>query len=98
MSDPGCDLIKILELAAVGIDAFQGVGTGVETTIRIFCDRVTAQALRAACMTSEARLCHSLNAYFIRAGDPDVSVIYHIERTRDSDSVRDAAYHYTPAR
>ena len=86
MTDPGHDLIKMLELTAVGTDAFEGVGTGGETTMRIFGGHVIAQALRAAYLTLEGRLCHSLNAYFIRAGDPAVPVIYHVERTRDGGS------------
>ena len=86
MTDPGHDLIKMLELTAVGTDAFLGVGTGGETTMRIFGGHVIAQALRAAYLTLEGRLCHSLNAYFIRAGDPAVPVIYHVERTRDGGS------------
>ena len=64
MTDPGHDLIKMLELTAVGTDAFEGVGTGGETTMRIFGGHVIAQALRAAYLTLEGRLCHSLNAYF----------------------------------
>ena len=86
MTDPGHDLTKMLELTAMGTDAFQGVGTGGETTMRIFGGHVITQALRAAYLTLEGRLCHSLNAYFIRAGDPAVPVIYHVERTRDGGS------------
>jgi len=44
---------------------------------------VIAQALTAAYQTVAGRPCHSLQAYFIRPGDPKESVLYEVEETRD---------------
>jgi acyl-CoA thioesterase-2 len=34
----------------------------------------------------EGRVCHSLQAYFIRPGDPSIPVLYEVERSRDGRS------------
>jgi acyl-CoA thioesterase-2 len=47
---------------------------------------VVAQALTAAYRTIEGRLCHSLHSYFIRAGDPEIPILYKVERARDGAS------------
>ena len=44
----------------------------------------------AACRTVEGRLPHSLHCYFILPGDPQVPIIYEVERLRDGKS-------YSPA-
>ena len=64
MTDPDHDLIKMLELTTVVTDAFQGVGTGGETTTRIFGGHVIASVksglsdLRGASMPFLKRLFH----------------------------------------
>jgi acyl-CoA thioesterase II len=40
----------------------------------------------AAERTVEDRLCHSLHAYFLLAGDPKVPIIFEVERIRDGQS------------
>ena len=45
-----------------------------------------AQALMAAYETVEDRVCHSLHCYFIRPGDPDVPILYEVDRARDGSS------------
>jgi acyl-CoA thioesterase-2 len=42
--------------------------------------------LVAAGRTVEKRLCHSLHAYFLRAGDPKVPILYEVDRSRDGAS------------
>ncbi len=44
------------------------------------------QALVAANRTVEGRMAHSLHAYFLRAGDPAVPIIYDVDRIRTGGS------------
>src|SRR4029434_2988983 len=40
----------------------------------------------APCLTVEGRLPHSIHCYFILPGDPQVPIIYQVERLRDGKS------------
>ena len=86
MIDPAEELIDLLDIERLEVDLFRGKGSGGETTARIYGGQVIAQALMAAYRTMEDRLCHSLHAYFIRAGDPSIPVIYEVDRARDGGS------------
>ena len=86
MIDPAEELIDLLDIERLEVDLFRGKGGGGETTARIYGGQVIAQALMAAYRTVEDRLCHSLHAYFIRAGDPSIPVIYEVDRARDGGS------------
>lgn len=86
MTDAVAELLNLLELERLEVDLFRGVGSGGETTVRIFGGHVIAQALAAAYGTVEGRLSHSLHAYFIRPGDPSIPVIYSVDRARDGGS------------
>ena len=86
MTDAVAELLNLLEIEQLEVDLFRGVGAGGETTVRIFGGHVIAQALAAAYKTVEGRLCHSLQAYFIRPGDPSIPVIYSVDRARDGGS------------
>ncbi|MBM1312273.1 acyl-CoA thioesterase II [Sulfitobacter mediterraneus] len=79
-------LLELLDIEQLEVDMFRGLGSGGETTTRIFGGQVIAQALMAAYRTVEDRLCHSLHAYFIRPGDPSIPVIYQVDRARDGGS------------
>ena len=85
MHDNERELIDTLDIETLEVDLFRGQGGG-ETTKRIYGGQVIAQALMAAYRTVEGRLCHSLHAYFIRAGDPSIPVIYEVDRARDGGS------------
>ena len=52
----------------------------------MFGGQVIGQALVAAYRTVEDRAAHSLHAYFLRAGDPKVPIIYEVDRIRDGSS------------
>jgi acyl-CoA thioesterase-2 len=80
------ELLELLDIEQLEVDLFRGVGSGGETTTRIFGGHVIAQALMAAYRTVPDRLCHSLHAYFIRPGDPKIPVIYQVDRARDGGS------------
>jgi acyl-CoA thioesterase-2 len=79
-------LLELLDIEQLEVDLFRGIGSGGETTTRIFGGHVIAQALMAAYRTVPDRLCHSLHAYFIRPGDPEIPVIYQVDRARDGGS------------
>jgi acyl-CoA thioesterase-2 len=53
---------------------------------RVFGGQVLGQALVAASRTVEGRVCHSFHAYFLRAGDPRVPILYEVDRARDGGS------------
>jgi len=52
----------------------------------VFGGQVLGQALVAALKTIDGRACHSLHAYFLRAGDPKTPILYEVERSRDGAS------------
>ena len=78
-------LIETLTLEPIEENLFRGESPP-EERIRIFGGQVVAQALTAAYKTVEGRVCHSLQSYFIRPGDPTRPVLYQVERSRDGHS------------
>ncbi len=79
------ELTQILALETIEVNLFRGVSPP-EERFRIFGGQVVAQALTAAYRTVENRICHSLQSYFIRPGDPAQPVLYQVERSRDGKS------------
>lgn len=86
MTTAADELLSLLDIEQLEVDLFRGIGSGGETSVRIFGGHVIAQALMAAYRTVPDRLCHSLHAYFIRPGDPAIPVIYQVDRARDGGS------------
>jgi acyl-CoA thioesterase II len=78
-------LVDTLTLEPIEENLFRG-GSPPEERTRIFGGQVVAQALTAAYKTVEGRICHSLQSYFIRPGDPTRPVLYQVERSRDGHS------------
>jgi acyl-CoA thioesterase-2 len=78
-------LLALLDLEKIEENVFRGVSPP-EPVQRVFGGQVLAQALMAAARTVEARLCHSLHAYFLRPGDPKVPILYEVDRSRDGAS------------
>jgi acyl-CoA thioesterase-2 len=79
-------LVEVLDLEPIEVNIFRGVSPE-EDRQRIFGGQVAGQALVAAARTVEPdRRVHSLHAYFLRAGDPRVPVLYEVERLRDGGS------------
>jgi len=79
-------LVKVLDLEPIEVNIFRGVSPD-EDRQRIFGGQVAGQALVAAARTvDDDRGVHSLHAYFLRAGDPRVPVLYEVERLRDGGS------------
>lgn len=78
-------LLSILDLETLEENLFRGLSPQVGWQ-RVFGGQVIGQALVAACRTVEDRVVHSLHAYFLRAGDPAVPIIYEVDRIRDGGS------------
>ena len=79
------ELLSILDLEPLERNLFRGLSPQVGWQ-RVFGGQVIGQALVAACRTVEDRAAHSLHAYFLRAGDPSVPIIYEVDRIRDGKS------------
>ena len=80
------DLLEILDLERLEHNLYRGRSpkTGWQ---RVFGGQVIGQALVAAQRTVPAdRFVHSLHGYFLRPGDPDVPIIYEVDRIRDGGS------------
>src|SRR5919204_566206 len=79
-------LVDILDLERIEVDIFRGRSPD-ENLQRVFGGQVAGQALVAAGRTVPPdRPVHSLHAYFIRPGDPEVPIVYTVDRTRDGRS------------
>jgi acyl-CoA thioesterase-2 len=80
------DLLVLLELEPLEVNLFRGLSPD-EDQQRVFGGQVAAQALVAAGRTVEPdRPVNSLHSYFLRPGDPNVPIIYEVDRIRDGRS------------
>ncbi len=78
-------LLAILDIETLEENLFRGVSPQAGWQ-RVFGGQVIGQALVAAYRTVNGRAAHSLHAYFLRAGDPAVPIIYSVDRIRDGGS------------
>jgi acyl-CoA thioesterase-2 len=85
MSKGLIDLISILDIEPLEVNLFRG-NSPKTSWQRVFGGQVIGQAMVAACRTVEGRLPHSLHCYFILPGDPQIPIIYEVERLRDGKS------------
>ena len=77
------ELIELLSLERLEDNLFRGQSRDIGTKY-VFGGQVLGQALSAAQATMEQpRDAHSLHAYFLRAGDIEHPIVYHVDRTRD---------------
>ena len=80
------ELVTLLDLEAIEVNLFRGVSPD-ENRQRVFGGQVAGQALVAATRTVQPdRWVHSLHAYFLRPGDPNVPIVYEVDRIRDGRS------------
>jgi acyl-CoA thioesterase-2 len=80
------ELLALLELEPLEVNLFRGLSPH-EDRQRVFGGQVAAQALVAAGRTvGDDRPVHSLHAYFLRPGDPNVPIVYEVDRIRDGKS------------
>lgn len=85
MSKSLIDLIDILDLETLEVNMFRGRSPKTRWQ-RVFGGQVIGQALVASVRTVEGRMPHSLHCYFILPGDPQIPIIYEVERLRDGKS------------
>jgi len=85
MTAPIQEVLGLLELEKIEENIFRGLSPN-DRLQRVFGGQVLGQALVAAGRTVEGRVCHSLHAYFLRAGDPKVPILYEVDRSRDGTS------------
>ena len=85
MSQISASLTAILDLEQLERNLFRG-RSPKSSWPRVFGGQVIAQSLYAACKTVEDRQPHSLHAYFLLAGDPEVPIVYEVDRLRDGRS------------
>lgn len=79
-------LLDSLALERIERNLYRGTSQSGFGGPRIFGGHVIAQALLAAYETVSDRACHSLHAYFVRAGDPRIPILYSVDRSRDGAS------------
>src|ERR671918_1215143 len=86
MGEPLDELVALLELEPLEVNLFRGLSPD-EDRQRVFGGQVAAQALVAAGRTvGDDRGVHSLHSYFLRPGDPNVPIVYDVDRIRDGKS------------
>jgi acyl-CoA thioesterase-2 len=86
MSEAVQNLIEILDLETLEMNLFRGRSPQIGWQ-RVFGGQVIGQALVAALRTvDDDRPAHSLHGYFMRPGDPNVPIIYEVDRYRDGRS------------
>lgn len=79
-------LLELLDLKPLGRDRFRGISPRVGLQ-RVFGGQVAGQALVAAGRTVDPeRRVHSLQGYFLRAGDSSAPIEYAVESIRDGGS------------
>lgn len=79
-------LIDLLDLEPIEVNIFRGRSPD-EHRQRVYGGQVAGQALVAAHRTVEAdHVVHSLHAYFLRPGDPEIPILYEVDRVRDGRS------------
>jgi acyl-CoA thioesterase-2 len=79
------DLLRLFRLERLEDNLFRGESREIGGR-RVFGGQVLGQALTAASRTVTDRAVHSLHAYFLRAGDPEVPIVYDVDRSRDGRS------------
>ena len=79
------EVVAILDLEPLEVNLFRG-NSPKTSWQRVFGGQVIGQAMVAACRTVEGRLPHSIHCYFILPGDPQIPIIYQVERLRDGKS------------
>jgi acyl-CoA thioesterase II len=85
MQQPISDLLNLLELEPLEVNLFRGISRDIGAP-QVFGGQVLGQALTAASRTVEGRIVHSLHAYFLRRGDFNAPIVYHVDRSRDGQS------------
>lgn len=79
-------LVEVLDIEQLDVDLYRGFSPE-DSIPRVFGGQVAGQALVAAWRTVEGdRPVHSMHAYFLRGGDPEIPIVFHVDRIRDGRS------------
>jgi acyl-CoA thioesterase II len=78
-------LVRQLDLENLEDNLFRGQSTDLGNKA-VFGGQVIGQALTAASRTVDARVPHSLHAYFLLPGDVSAPIVYEVDRIRDGKS------------
>lgn len=78
-------LLELLDLEPIEENLFRGFNEN-RGLPRLFGGQVLSQSVMAALRTVEGRAIHSMHAYFIRAGQLELPVLYEVDRVRDGRS------------
>jgi len=79
------NLLREFELERIEVNLFRGESRDIGAP-QVFGGQVLGQALMAAYATVESHDVHSLHAYFLRRGDFNAPIVYHVDRARDGHS------------
>lgn len=79
------DLLTVLDLERLENNLYRGMSRDIGSP-QVFGGQVLGQALMAATGTVQGRIVHSLHAYFLRAGDFNLPIVYEVDRSRDGAS------------
>lgn len=80
------DLLKQFDLERLEVNLFRGESRDIGAP-QVFGGQVLGQALQAAYSTVDVgHDVHSLHAYFLRRGDFNAPIVYHVDRSRDGHS------------
>jgi len=79
------DLVRQFELERLEVNLFRGESRDIGAS-HVFGGQVLGQALMAAYATVKSHDVHSLHAYFLRRGDFNAPIVYHVDRARDGHS------------
>ncbi len=79
------DLLVLLNLERLEVNMYRGTSRDIGNP-QVFGGQVLGQALMAATSTVDDRIVHSLHAYFLRAGDFNLPIVYEVDRSRDGAS------------
>jgi acyl-CoA thioesterase-2 len=87
MNDALKVLLGLMDLEELEVNIFRGRSPQEERQ-RVFGGQVLGQALVAAIRTvdDESRIAHSMHGYFLRPGDPNIPILYDVDRIRDGKS------------
>lgn len=87
MPQSAAELVGVLSVSEEEADVYSGKQPDEPRLMRVFGGQVIAQALNAATRTvGEERAVHSLHAYFVLGGDPELPIRYEVTRVRDGGS------------
>ena len=78
------EIVDLINVERIEENLYRGLNHKTE---HVFGGQVLAQAIAAACRTiDEPHAPHSIHAYFLRAGDWNVPILYEVDRIRDGRS------------